>query len=254
MEPRRIGKQFLYGIFYTTFFFAIIYAPYFILKPEPTCFDGKQNQDEAGVDCGGASCMSCEIKSLKPIEVVLRTSFLAQDPVILVKLENPNTRFGALKLPYQLDVYGASGNIIKTFKDETFIYPGDKEKYIVKQLDGAGSVVIGSPKITLGDPVWESVNKFRKPNFTFRQVNSDVKSGEIFIRGNIKNEETLLFTQVDIGALFYSINGTLLGVSKTQVRDVKAFEERFFQIEYPISAAPNVDLTKTRLFYEAVRQ
>lgn len=253
MSPKRAGKQFVYGIVYLAFFFAVIYIPYLFLKPVPTCTDGKQNQDETEVDCGGSVCESCEIRKLKPIEVTLQTSFKAQDQV-LIKLENPNNRYGAIKLPYELNVYDGSGSIIKTFNEETFIYPGDKEKYIIKALDGLGSMALGAPLITLGKPTWESSDKFGEPSFTFRQVNNEVSGGKIFIRGNIKNEETLLYTRVDVGALFYNMSGSLMGVAQTQVRDVKAFEERFFQIEYSTEALPNVDLAKTRLFYEAVRQ
>ena len=31
---------------------------------QPTCFDGIQNGDETGVDCGGSSCQDCVITTL----------------------------------------------------------------------------------------------------------------------------------------------------------------------------------------------
>ena len=36
----------------------IIIAPY--LRSDPTCFDGKQNGNEEGIDCGGSCDLICQ--------------------------------------------------------------------------------------------------------------------------------------------------------------------------------------------------
>ena len=35
-----------------------------VTTTQPTCFDGIQNGDETGVDCGGSSCEDCVITTL----------------------------------------------------------------------------------------------------------------------------------------------------------------------------------------------
>ncbi|MDP3956793.1 MAG: hypothetical protein Q8P97_02245, partial [bacterium] len=62
---------------------------------------------------------------------------------------------------------------------------------------------------------------------------------------------TLLFPLITINARFFDKSDNLLGVSKTDIRDVKAFEDRFFQVEHP--AVPNLDPSKTLLSIEAKR-
>ena len=53
-------KQFFYGIIYLVIFGLIGAGIYFALtSKEATCFDGIQNQNEEGVDCGG-SCNTCK--------------------------------------------------------------------------------------------------------------------------------------------------------------------------------------------------
>ena len=60
----RLLKQFLYGFFYLAILVSLIWLVYsFEFKPAPNCFDGKKNQEETGIDCGG-SCISCEVKAL----------------------------------------------------------------------------------------------------------------------------------------------------------------------------------------------
>ena len=50
-----------------------IIAGYFVytvlFKVDPTCFDGKKNQDERGIDCGGVCALVClaDAKTVVPI-------------------------------------------------------------------------------------------------------------------------------------------------------------------------------------------
>jgi len=50
---------------------------YFVFKPNESCFDGIQNQNETDIDCGG-DCVSCEVKELEDIVVVDGPKFLKQ--------------------------------------------------------------------------------------------------------------------------------------------------------------------------------
>lgn len=245
----RIGKQFIYGVLYLIVFGGLIYLGYFLLvKPPPTCTDRKQNQDETGVDCGGV-CARC-IGMPEPINASFKTIFFAREPVALVRLTNPNTQVGAENIAYYIEVLGHDGSALEVIDGETFVYPGEQEKNLVFPLTGLEDA--RTLKVTLGEPIWKRIEEFKKPDFSFVRSQKKITEDRIIIEGEIKNNETLLFDNIDIGALFFSQSGILVGASKTSVQTVEAFERRAFTIEFPFGNL-SINPDATRLYYDAKR-
>jgi hypothetical protein len=48
-------------------FTLIVVAIWFLNLERPTCFDGRNNQDELGVDCGGSCAIFCPAQVLGPV-------------------------------------------------------------------------------------------------------------------------------------------------------------------------------------------
>ena len=61
---RNKKKQIVISLIYVTIFLVIVSWIYYIIRPVPNCFDGKQNQNEEGVDCAGVCAKKCEIKAV----------------------------------------------------------------------------------------------------------------------------------------------------------------------------------------------
>lgn len=251
MSPdiRRPAKRFIYGVIFACFWVLIFYGVYlFFLKQPVSCFDNKQNQDETEIDCGGI-CPACELKTLKPIEVLSVKNFFFNGQTVLVQLKNPNPTYAAFDLPFTIEIYDASGAIIQTVVYKTFLYAGEN-KYIIRELPSTtGDINI---KIVPGMAVWKTAADFTSPDMTFNGVASRLgENNKVIVSGNLQNNETLLFPLIAISALLYDSGGNLISISKTEIRDVTAFEDRFFQIEHPNIL--NLDLSKTKLFFEAKR-
>lgn len=253
-EPRRLGKQFIYAVLYLALFGGIAYSVYFVtLRPGPSCTDGKLNQDEEQTDCGGANCAPCELATLKPIQISGVLIF-RDDAVALIKLTNPNPNFGITRLPYKVVVTGNNEqDAMRDFEEETFIYPGQTNKHIIWPLEQAGPVeTIENFQIKLGTEFdWVKSEQFPKPRMEFRGLSIREENGKIIASGGVQNHETLLFPRITIGAILISAAGEPIGLSRTEVRDVKAFEERYFQLEHPPLA--DAVLQNTLLFFEALR-
>lgn len=251
MDPdhRRMTKQLAYGMFFCFFWAVVIYSSYLLFfKTAPSCFDNKLNQGEVEADCGGP-CQSCDIKKLKPVEVLSEQLFTLNGLTALTQLKNPNSLYGLARLPYTIELKAVSGSTLQSITGETFIYPGEV-KYIIEELPVMSGVV--ATKTTLGVTAWKSTKEFPMPNMIFRGVVSKVGDNKnIFVSGVLQNNETLLFPRITINALFYDSFGNMVGISKTKIQDVRAFEERFFQVEHP--QVPNLDPAKTDLHFEAKR-
>ena len=122
-------------IFYISAYFLImvvvallIYVVF--LKPTPTCFDNKLNQNESGVDCGGL-CISCELKS-DPIKLNSAAALEKKEVVIVfASLRNESVNFGSSNFQYNLALKDFSGQIIHQIDSASFIYPGQADKTII---------------------------------------------------------------------------------------------------------------------------
>ena len=131
-------KQLTYLLFALIAVIASIFAVWLNITA-PSCTDGKKNQDEKGVDCGGVCAKEClgEIKDLavlwsKPLQVVGND----YDAVALV--ENRNLFLSAKSAKYEFKFYDHRNILIASREGEIFINPGQKFAIFENSID-AGS-------------------------------------------------------------------------------------------------------------------
>jgi len=257
MTPRLV-KQLLYGFFYvlaTAVIFWIIYILF--LKPTPTCFDGRRNQGETGVDCGG-SCPPCEITQLKPLTVNWATSTPARENEIslLAEIANPNLNFGAKTFSYQFKVIGPFGALLKTVEGQSFIYPNEAVKYLMEpalkiNLQDVTRVELSIEKESM---VWQSEKEMIKPDLDISSHQTTTVNGSVTVKGIIQNKNPLLISQVKIIAVLYNFQGDkILNASYTTLTDLKGSEQRAFSIELPKGErTEQLDPNRTKIFIEPI--
>lgn len=116
-------------IFYFTatglFLLIFIALPVFLLIYRvPTCSDGKQNQDEAGIDCGGSCQTVCASVAIEPI--VWWQRFFQISPGVynvVARVENPNTDSAVEQAKYIFRFYDKANAVISSREGETNIPP-----------------------------------------------------------------------------------------------------------------------------------
>ncbi len=73
-------RKLVYAIMFFSFVIIVVGLPtFFIWYQKPTCFDGKKNGDEVGVDCGGSCRLLCSFEAVEPD---ILWSFVIQDCVL----------------------------------------------------------------------------------------------------------------------------------------------------------------------------
>jgi len=270
---KRLIKQIIYGSGYLTVLFLILFAIYFVwLKAEPTCFDNKKNQDEIGVDCGGP-CAACEIKTLLPLQSVWNNYFSINNKAALsAQIKNSNVNYGASRFSYAFDIYSKTGAKIKTISGNSFIYASEI-KYIFEPTEINYSD-IGEIKIYLSDVQWLADNKFSKPKIQIREKltkisDSGLRPAEggkgVEVSGYIINNNPYPLRKVRFVGFLATSNNIKISVSKTELDNLKAFEEIYFKIIFPkdiglISSDASSELSfiladpnRTEIYVEAVR-
>jgi len=107
-------RKFMYALAVIIFIVGVIGIPAFLLiYKAPTCFDGKQNGGERGVDCGGKCTRLCQSEFLSPnvawarIEKVVPGVYNAAAYII-----NPNTEGEAENVPYKMSLFDKDGMLI----------------------------------------------------------------------------------------------------------------------------------------------
>ncbi len=121
-----------------TFFFILILlflvaaaGVFFWSWPRPSCQDGRQNQDEAGVDCGGPPVGGCAAVcpfEARPVRVIwsriLPLGAGIYDAAVLV--ENPNANLMLADLAYSLRVVDDNNLFITRINDSLSLTPGEQ--------------------------------------------------------------------------------------------------------------------------------
>lgn len=245
----RLAKQILFGAGYLIVLFLIVFTIYFIwLKPGPTCFDNKKNQGETEIDCDGP-CKPCEIKTLKPLEISLIKYFPSSNKTAVVaEIKNSNTDWGADYFDYFIEFYDKDNNKIKTIKNKSFIYASEiKNLFELAEFD---SKIIAEAKISFENLNWKPKEKFEKPIIQLREI----KMENVVLSGFLKNSNAYKLAKIKILGFLYDQYGILITVSKTELENLPAFEERLFKINFPkdINIA-GVDFNKTKIYVETIR-
>jgi len=88
----------------------------------PTCFDGKQNQGEVGVDCGGPCTILCPAQYAPLTVLWSRFSKVTDgDYNVLAYIENPNINAAAYNLNYIFKLYSKTGVLLRERTGSTFV-------------------------------------------------------------------------------------------------------------------------------------
>lgn len=97
--------------------FRIFYNP-------PTCFDGRRNGGEKGIDCGGACNRVCAV-DVNPLVIQWVKYFKIREGEysVVAHIENPNGEVGVQTLPYTFKLIDSAGNILTEVRGVSYAEP-----------------------------------------------------------------------------------------------------------------------------------
>lgn len=233
----------------------LIYGVYLItiLRQPPSCFDGRQNQDEEEADCGG-SCVSCGLKNVRPIATSTPQILEAgrEQVSVLVELRNPNLDFGADSFSYVINFYDRSGKLFNSLKGTSFIYAGEI-KTIVEPVIALPFAQIGRSEFLIQNISWQPAGDFLQPSVQVRDLQTKKSGKSVVVSGLAFNNNPFKLSRVSVATLVFNNLGLRLGISETLLQDVQPSEQRFFSISIPLGAVQNLDTRLTKVFIEARR-
>ena len=219
---------------FAAIFLALAFFIYFMTRPAPSCSDGKQNQNEQGVDCGGVCAEKCD----KPIIIdlsVAEKGFLPSGAVdefdFYGNVRNPNNTFGGGKFKYEFILKDAQGNVLTTKEGYNFILPGESIYLVENNVAVKGVPATIELKVT--DAQWvEFQEHYEKPqlkvvNKSYGEIHSGVGFSEAL--GLLKNESPFDFSLIKLVIVLKDASDKIVAVNGTEMRTVRNGENRDFR-------------------------
>ncbi len=234
-------KKLQYTIGFMVIFFLLFGLPAILIIKSlfytpPSCFDGKQNQDERGIDCGGGCLHPC-VGETQDLEVSWSRTLMVEEGVydIAARIDNPNPNARLDNFDYTIKVFGKSDILL--YEKDGSDYADAGERFIIFEsgvrLGGSipvrTTLEIHEPLEWLQSGVETTMIKTGKKELIHSENGSrlDVFLQHYGVVGAYEN--------VDIYAVVSDITGKPVGVSRTYVKDLLPSSDKTIFFTWPVS-------------------
>ncbi len=229
--------------------FSIFFASLFLLfKASPTCSDGKRNQGEVEVDCGGP-CKPCTEKIvLEPIEISdYEWVYSFEDKYDFVaSLKNPNNKYGASKFKYRVVIQTQEGEEpILTKWVSSFALPGERKILLLQGIELENPPTSIKMELDTKEVEWEKYTDFEGPDFIINEKHyQELGGGDTnFSRawGTVINRGSVDFEEVFVKVFLRDSDGKLLATNSDLLGGFRAGARRDFNMLFPARFEGEVD-------------
>jgi hypothetical protein len=236
MNPRTIKRIIIIFVYIVIFSTIGILFHYFFF-PSATCGDGKQNQGEAGIDCGGP-CRTCATVAQTRDLVVIEKAFAfgGNDTYdVVAHVQNPNNATGATNFSYGFTLKDAQGNVIGKKDGESFILPAENKYIVSLAVPTEANKVPASVDFAITNTTWGNLSGLNKPALNIYSKRFDSlpsgPGGQVY--GLLRNESVYDLNKVYIDVILRDQNGKIIGINSTEKNTVRSKEERDFLLTWP---------------------
>jgi hypothetical protein len=214
---------------------------YYILRTPPSCVDGKMNQNETGIDCGG-TCGACP-EVFEPESFVVREAAAVPGSAsrlydVVVKVYNPNDTVGASDITYDVLLRDSSGLEIGRYTGLDSVLPQETKTILVVGLEVTGGVPV-STDIVFRNPSWQRFSGYQeRPKLTLYRTRFDTLSsgpffGEAF--GTLRNDSPFDFRAVTVKMILRDATGKPVSLNQSEVNTVLSGDIRDVILRWPKS-------------------
>jgi len=220
---------------------------FFTVYKPATCSDGKQNQGERGVDCGGPCSHLCAADFGEPHILWTYSSRVVTGVYNAMAYgENPNQSVGAEGVPYSLKLYDAQGILVAERKGAGSIPPGSKFALFEGGIQTGQRIPV---RATVEFPSTISWTPAR-PYTSLRTLSIDVIPDGAGTRAEARIRNDYVSTTiagVDAFIVLYDADGNRVAFSKTRIESIVPGDVQTLYFTWPEPVASKV--VKTELLF-----
>lgn len=228
-----MGLSLVVLLFSVGVYYGFIYAA-------PTCFDGRQNGDQTGIDCGGSCVRICAHEVSSPrVEWTQSFEVTENQYNAVAYVQNPNSVAGTPEQPYTFRFFDAAGELITQRSGITALPPKSTLAIFEGRVDMLNREVART-EITLEPaelwlPVIHGLEQFETGNINLQGVDERPR-----LDATIENTLIDPVGQVDIVATIFDAVGNPLTASKTFIERLDGYESASITFTWPNPIARTV--------------
>ncbi len=208
----------------------VFYKSYPRLFPKPTCFDGKQNNLEDGVDCGGGCQLICTTAIL-PLEVestrAVETEKDLYDIVAIIKNRNIDKEPSDGFMSYHFSIYDKSGTLIKSIDTNSPLLVGQSFPVIIQNIpltlaDAGNSISKVTVDILPNNNNWLKVDQVYTKNFLqVKNINYEQDVNNITqLTITLENITQANFRNIPVRVTLKDKLGNIIAVNETILKNI----------------------------------
>jgi len=192
-------------------------------KSAPSCFDGKQNQGEQGIDCGGPCARLCSDQYDAPQILWTRAVQLTTTGLYAALIYGENSNFGAAaaQVPYSVKIYDSNNILLSSSVGVTDI---PASHIFTVFIDGINLHDKAPARIDFAftsSPVWQKSSAPEQFITTTATALSGTSTRPV-LAATIHNSSLSDLNNVESVAILYDTNGNTVSFSKTLTDTVPA--------------------------------
>ncbi len=204
-----------------SFFFVIGMIAFLIIRNathvEPTCYDGKRNGDEVGVDCGGVCAFYCKAELADP--KIRWVRFFEVSPGLVhavAYIEHTYPTAGAQSASYEFKLYDENNNILTTRPGTTYLGPMGRTA-LVETLIPVGNTVPAVARFAFTGAIpWEKIPvEYSQVVIKTDRYLLETFDGGTRLTASLDNQSRITFDDLDIIAILYDKDDNAIAVSKS---------------------------------------
>jgi hypothetical protein len=215
----------------------------------PSCTDGKQDQHELGIDCGGPCPYLCSADEKDPTVLFVRAiSPQAGRSDVIAYIDNTNMGAQLVNAPITVDLYGPNNSLVATRSGTVTIPPLTTEPLFIPDFYN------GSQQVTQAFVTFTSTSSIPwvtaiKPAALATSATSISNSMQPRITAIVTNPTTIPLQNVKVVVTVFNASNTVVGASQTIISSLpgKASAPVVFTWNEPF-ATPGVRAEIVRAF------
>ena len=182
--------------------------------PKPSCSDGKRNQDEQGIDCGGSCARICAAAT-QPLRVLWTRSFFVAPGVAsgVAFILNPNPTFGAEDVSYRLRLYDAQNILIAERRGEASVPPNAEFPIFEGGISVGNRIPVRAFLEFTEEPAWR-ISKGTPP---LSISNQRFDERALVLEADVTNPDVGTVRGIEAVGVVYDEEDNAIGASKTVI-------------------------------------
>ena len=206
-------RKFLYTsvtAFIGVIFLLFVYVQFF--TNAPTCFDGKQNSDEQGIDCGGSCALFCRDQVRSPVPLWSRAFEVTPHVYTAAAyINNPNPGAAARNVAYSFQLFDEKNLLVAERVGVINIPPVQTVPFIDPNIDIGNRTVARALFAFSEEPLWYKVGNLPVLRVGNQYLSADASQ----LSATISNESINNADKVTVAAVLFDSNGVARAASRS---------------------------------------